>query len=100
MGPQAKDLKEMANGHDGDDDDSVAETSNTGEGEKGDNNNSKNHGSVSGDKNVLRSKFAAFVILALAAVGLGLMTFFLTRGEELDDFEGQVSNLPGRWGIT
>lgn len=43
------------------------------------------------DKNVLRSKNAAFVILGLAAVGLGFMTFFLTRGEEIADFEEEVS---------
>ena len=44
------------------------------------------------DKNVLRSKTAAFVVLGLAAVGLGLMIFFLTRGEEISDFEEQVSS--------
>ena len=44
------------------------------------------------DKNVLRSKTAALVVLGMAAVGLGLMIFFLTRGEEISDFEEQVSS--------
>ena len=43
------------------------------------------------DKNVVRSKTAAFVVLGLAAMGLGFMTFFLTRSEEIADFEQQVS---------
>lgn len=46
---------------------------------------------TSDDRNVLRSKMCAFMILGLAAVGLGFMTFFLTRGDELNDFEDQVS---------
>ena len=47
----------------------------------------------SGDKNVLRSKTAAFIVLGMAAVGLGFMTFFLTRREEISDFEEQVSSM-------
>lgn len=43
------------------------------------------------DRIVWRSKRAAFLVLALAALGLGAMTFFLTRGEEIGDFEKQVS---------
>lgn len=44
------------------------------------------------DRNVRRSKAVAFLILGLAAIGLGFMTFFLTRKGEVDDFEDQVSS--------
>lgn len=96
MGPKTTDLKEikddleeeMSIDREGDDnDDSVADSAATGEDATKNNSGS----SMKDDKNVMRSKLAAFVILALAAIGLGLMTFFLTRGEELDDFKDQVS---------
>ena len=45
------------------------------------------------DKNVTRSKKAAFFVLGLAAVGLGFMTFFLMRKVEVTNFEDQVSSL-------
>jgi hypothetical protein len=43
------------------------------------------------DRGLLSSRVAAFFVLGLAAVGLGAMTFFLTRGQELDEMERQVS---------
>ena len=57
----------------------------------GTNDQSNKSFSMSVDKDVLRSKTAAFIVLGLAAVGLGFMTFFLTRSGEIDDFESQVS---------
>lgn len=56
-----------------------------------DSDKTKGLGSLLMDKFLLRGKVAAFFILGLAAVGLGAMTFFLTRGEEMDNFENQVS---------
>jgi len=87
MGPQTTDIKDMSNGRE-EDDDSVADTTNTDERET----RKRSVAPTSEDKNVVRSKFAAFVILALAALGLGTMTFLLTRNEELRDFEDQVSH--------
>jgi hypothetical protein len=46
---------------------------------------------TSGDGYVLKSKSAAFIILAMSAIGLGFMAYYLTRSEELDDFKDQVS---------
>ena len=66
-------------------DESVAETHVTEEGQN-------TRETIHDDKIVLRSKTAAFVVLGMAAMGLGLMIFFLTRGEEIDGFEEQVSS--------
>jgi hypothetical protein len=51
---------------------------------------------MSVDKDIRRTKSVAFFVLGLAAVGLAVMTFFLTRSEELNDFESQVCSFPSR----
>ena len=76
-----------------DDDDEIFQEEGQEESKQDENSAAPKEAKSNEDRIILRLKILALVVLSLAAAGLGLATYFVTRNEEEHDFESDVSTL-------